>query len=107
MKTLIQGLQISKAAKSAELARTHRKAADQDAPPQDQHAAKERIPYLEREVIALGKAIDENSEAIDQIELLIQWLEQSPHGSARRMLTIRKLEAASDNLRRELGDPPN
>lgn len=107
MKTRIQGLQISKAAKSAELARTHRKAADKDAPPHEQHSAKERIPNLERELIALGKAIDENAEAIDQIELLIQWLENSPHGSARRITSIRKLEAASDSLRRELGDGPN
>jgi len=104
MKTKIHGLRMQHAATQARLSKTIQRAADPDASARDQHEDKSRLPALQNEVSALGKAIDENEGLIDRIELLIYDLKHSSHQSPDRSLCIRKLEAASDRLRREIGD---
>jgi hypothetical protein len=104
MKSKIHGLRMMHAAKQARLSKAIQKAADVDASDRDRHDAKSSLPGLQNEVSAIGKAIDENEAMIDRIELLIADLKQSSNQSPDRSLCLRKLEAASDRLRREIGD---
>lgn len=106
MKTKIHGLYMQLSKARAELGRATHRAADQDLSPQDQHDAQVAVPRLREEVADLGHSIHENQQVIEDIEALIRHLELSSHRNARRTLAVRKLEAASDILRRELGDHP-
>jgi predicted RNase H-like nuclease (RuvC/YqgF family) len=106
MKTKIHGLHMQLSKAKAELGRMTHRAADQDLSPQDQHDAQVAVPKLREQVADLSHAIHENEQVIEDIEKLIRHLELSHSRSARRTLCVRKLEAASDILRRELGDHP-
>lgn len=97
-------MQLSKA--RTDLGRMTARAADQELSPQEQHAAANSVPRLLEEAANLGRAIDANGELIEEIETLIRRIEISSHRSARRTIAVRKLEEASDSLRRELGDHP-
>lgn len=107
MKTKIQGLRMKHAATQARLSKAIQKGADEDASPRDRHDAKSSLPALQNETAAIGIAIDENERLIDRIEDLIHELKHSAHQSPDRSLCLRKLEAASDRLRREIGDHPS
>ncbi len=106
MKTKINGLQMQLSKAHADLGRMTAKAADEELSPQEQHDAQVAVPRLRGQVADVGLAIHENEQMIEEIEALIRHIETSNHRSARRTLCARKLEAASDILRRELGDHP-
>lgn len=64
-------------------------------------AAKKDAAEAER----LGKHAKSNEELIQNIEMLIAYLNNSTIKSGHRTLALRDLESASDRLRRELGSP--
>lgn len=106
MKTKINGLQMQLSKARADLGRMTARADDAELSPQDQHTAKNAVPRLRDDVSDLEQAIAENTALIEDIEAMIQSLRDSKHPSARRTIALRKLEEASDSLRRELGDHP-
>ena len=59
---------------------------------------------LRKEAIAHEAHAQSDEELVQNIEQLIHYLVHSPHTSAARTLTQRKLEEASGHLRRECGD---
>lgn len=73
--------------------------------PRSNHEAGESAVRYAREARNMREAAAGNVEVIYDLSKLITYLKASPHQSPQRTLAMRKLEAAEDILRREVGDP--
>lgn len=73
--------------------------------PRTAHELEQAAKQVEKDVEELERHAKSDAELIQNIEMLIGYINSSPIKSAHRTLALRDLESASDRLRRELGSP--